>query len=192
MHRHAGTAEARQWATRTLAQWHKIRATTMSQWLAEKTVVTRVSRNMASASRSLQRLARVAGPIGIAVAVGLDAYEISSHVRAYQRGDLSQRQMMVAVASSGGGIVGGVVGAKAGAVAGAWIGSFGGPFAWLTVPGGAIAGGTIGGVLGYYGGSTVTGTIAEAWYAKVDERVKAGVDKWIIRTPYLGLASQSL
>ena len=164
--------------------------TTMKSWLAEEAVLSRVGRT--AVGHSLRRLARVAGPIGIAVAVALDTHEFYSHVIAYQRGDISRRQMTIAVTRAGGGIAGGIIGAKAGAVAGAWIGTFGGPYVWLTVPVGATAGATIGGIFGYFGGSTVTGTIAEAWYAKVDERVKVGIDEWIVSTSYKSLVSQAL
>ena len=46
--------------------------------------------------------------------------------------------------------------------------------------------------IGYYEGSKVTGNIAEALYAKIDERVKKRVDAWIVSTSYEHLVSQSL
>ncbi len=184
------TRTHRRWATRSLSQWDQISRTSMKPALARKSTarfsllqkssksgLARATRT--TASQSLRRVARAAGPIGAAVALAMDSHEIYSHVAAYRRGDMNRRLMVIAVSRSGGGIVG----AGAGAATGAWLGTFGGPAGWITVPAGA----TVGGIVGYFAGSTTTGAIVDAWYSNVDDEVKKEVDQWIVATSYVQL-----
>jgi hypothetical protein len=182
----------RDWAMRSLSHWDQLNRTSIHSVLAlhgkSGLTIGRRSANIglarlarATVSQSVRRLAWAAGPIGGAVAVAIDADEIYSYVAAYQRGELNRRQMVTAVGISGGGIIG----AGAGATAGAWIGTFGGPFAWITVPAGAM----IGGMVGYIAGSTGTGAIVETWYSSLDDDVKVSVDAWIIANSYMQLSN---
>lgn len=177
----------RRWATRSLSQWNQISRTSMERALTRNGTariailrhpfnsgLARMTRT--TASQSLRRVARVAGPIGAAVAFAADSHEIYSHVMAYRRGDMNRRDTIVAVSRSGGGIVG----AGAGAAVGGGLGAFGGPIAWVTIPAGA----TIGGIVGYFTASTAADTITHAWYSNVDEKVKREVDDWIVTTNY--------
>lgn len=188
----ASTRTHESWVTRSLAQWDQIQQTGMTSafgrqksarlGILQRSSTTGLARaTRTTASRSLRRLARAAGPIGVAVALAIDAHEIYSHVAAYQRGEINRRDMVIALSKSGGGIVG----AGAGAATGAWIGTFGGPLIWMTVPAGA----TIGGIVGYFAGSTATGAVAQAWYSSIDEEVKNKVDVWIVATSYSELTS---
>ena len=185
------SSQPKGWAKRSLSQLDDISKTSMTSALgrqstarrsilrrSSKSSLRRVVATAATASQSLRRVAaRVAGPIGFAVALAMDTHEIYSHLAAYKRGDMNRRDMVIAVSRSGGGILG----ASAGAAGGAWLGASGGPFAWVTVPLFAI----IGGGVGYFAGSVTTGAIAHAFYSSVDEKVKKEVDRWIIGSTYM-------
>lgn len=127
-------------------------------------------------------LTRSAGPVGLAVVVAMDANEIYGHFHDYQLGKLSQQQLIIALARSGGGIAGAWAGAAGGAWVGAQIGLLGGPWAWVTVPVGGFIGGAVGGVAGYYGGSYVGEFTAQAWYGSLDKNVRERVSGWITDT----------
>ena len=113
----------------------------------------------------------------------MDAYEIYGHVRDYRLGNLSQREFIIALARSGGGIAGAWAGATGGAWAGAVIGAYGGPWAWVTVPVGGFIGGAIGGVAGYFGGSYAGELTAQAWYGSLDRNVRDQISEWLRETP---------
>ena len=195
----------RRWAREAHDSWEKIRATSMGDWLASDALLTgdtvladdallagkAVSRRRllqrgaveglpeiaeTATGRSLRRLGRAAGPIGIAVAAALDAYELYSHEMAYERGEINRRERNIRLSKS----VGGLAGAWAGMAAGAYAGSFGGPYLEVTVPIGAF----VGGITGYFVGSAATKTVASAWYSHIDDNVLQRVDARIVSTPY--------
>jgi hypothetical protein len=119
----------------------------------------------------LRRVARLAGPIGVAVGVALSAEELARHVLAYRRGEKSYREMCIGISGS----LGGIGGAFAGATTGAYLGAFGGPFAWITVP--ACA--TIGGIVGYMGGSAIGTALANSWFDHIDDRLRHRLTEWL-------------
>lgn len=123
-------------------------------------------------------LALAAGRVAIFVAVAVDAYEIYGYLRDYQRGNLSQRGLVIAMSRSGGGIAGAWGGATGGAWIGAKVGLLGGPWAWVTVPAGSIVGGAVGGIAGYFAGSHVGELTAQAWYGSLDVEVRTAVNQW--------------
>jgi hypothetical protein len=180
-----GGSKAQRWATASLASWDRIRAQNMSTWLGKGTNVRRAlsrsSRGLAartvrqSATRGLARIARVAGPIGAVVATAMDAHKVYAIITGYRSGTLSWRDMVTGLTRTGGGIAG----AAGGAALGAWIGAFGGPVAWLTIPIGAGMGGTI----GYVGGAWAGETATDVWFGRIDTKVRAAVDQWILCTP---------
>jgi hypothetical protein len=185
--------EARPWALRHLAEADQIGEARMTLWLASSPSLRALERASASRLASVEAkqallgrgrvLARAAGRGAIIIAVLIDGYEIYGHVRDYRAGKLSRRELVIALARSGGGIAGAWSGAAGGAWVGGWAGGFGGPVAWVTVPAGAAIGGTVGGILGYFGGSRLGQAGAQAWYGSFDRKLKRRVDEWIQATP---------
>jgi hypothetical protein len=176
------SAAARRSATRHLGRYDQIRSTSMTIWLGRGHAAKVVSRggslaaaraSSVGAARGLGRMARFAGPIGAAAAVAIDAHEMYAVTQAYRAGDVTRRQLVQQLSSTGGGMLG----AAGGAATGAWIGAFGGPFVWVTVPVGA----GVGGIAGYFAGSHVGDAIASGWYGRIDDRVKSQVDAWLVR-----------
>jgi hypothetical protein len=110
----------------------------------------------------------------------MDAAEIYGHVRDYQHGSISRRELHIALARSGGGIAGAWACAYAGAWLGGQIGALGGLFAWITVPAGALVGGAIGGIAGYYAGSYAGDAAAKTFYGSLDKHVRDGVGRWFV------------
>jgi hypothetical protein len=132
----------------------------------------------------LKRIAvRMAGPIGAAIGFAMDFEELAGHVQAYRRGEISHRQMCIALSGS----VGGIGGAAAGATVGAYIGTFGGPFAWITVPLGAL----VGGGLGYMGGSTAGTAAVSACYDWTDGKLQQKFNDWLCNTEVNALVSRA-
>jgi len=182
----------RVWTSRTLASWDLIRSASQGAWVRDPGVVAaglssrgplqvlRAGRRMAAA-RPFRRLTRLAGPVGGAVALTADADELFSEIAAYNRGDVSRRQLLATTVRLGGG----AFGASVGAGAGAWVGAFGGPIAWATVP----AGIGVGGFMGYGAVSSGMNAAADAWYGRIDQSVQAGVDAWLAATSFARLAA---
>jgi hypothetical protein len=189
---HSTQPASKSWAMRHLSRFDQIRQARMGSWLAASSstrALNRVSSTRVAlllekeALRGTRRaLARAAGPVGLALAVAMDANEIYGHVRDYRLGKLSRREFIIALARSGGGIGGAWAGAAGGGWAGAQIGALGGPWAWVTVPGGAAIGMMVGGYVGYLGGSYVGEFTAQAWYGSLDRDVRERVSKWFKET----------
>jgi hypothetical protein len=179
---------ARAWAMRHLAVADQLQRARMERWLSGTPTARAFDRVVAGrlvmvqeeqALRGVRRLVRFTGRAAIVIAVAMDSYEIYGHIRDYRLGKLSQREFVVALARSGGGIAGAWAGASGGAWAGGWIGGLGGPVAWVTVPVGAIIGGAAGGIGGYFGGSYLGQSAARAWYAGLDRRVREQTSTWM-------------
>ena len=194
------TKQTRIWATRTLAHWDQIRATTRGTWLTkqaakESTRAIAVAsqrgtqRALAKAStratviaskQILAKAARYAGPVAMAVAIAIETKDFVDIVFAYRRGDISGKEMgrtaITTVGSIAGGYAGASYGAGAGAVAGAYIGAFGGPVAWATVPIGGALGGLVGfvtgGVAGAMGGGAAASYGANAIFGRIDTEIR--------------------
>lgn len=198
---HSTQPASQMWAMRHLSQFDQLRQARMGNWLSGSSATRALNR--ASSTRialllekqalrgSGRALARAAGPIGLAAAVTVDAYEIYGHVREYRLGNVSQRELIVAVARSSGGVAGAWAGWWAGSSAGAWAGAqlglLGGPYAVGSVPIGAglgwFIGGGVGGFAGYIGGSYVGEFTAQAWYGSLDRNVRERVSGWLKNTP---------
>ncbi len=186
--------QIRAWSVRHLDRFDRILQARMQNWLggsARSRVFGRLfgSRLVAVASKLSLRgagrcLARCAGPIGLAVAIAMDANEMYGHVRDYQRGSISRRECYIALASSGGGIAGAWAGAAGGAWAGGGIGAVVGVvlFDEITIPVGAFVGGVAGGIGGYFCGSCAGDAAARAFYGKLDEKVRNQVNQWVVNT----------
>ena len=180
-----GTPIGRRWAVSQLGHYDQVHVTSMSDWLSgagrRGTATALVKRTalrsavLKTTSRRLTRLVRVAGPIGVAAAAAMDANEVYGQIRSYRAGQITRREMLHGLITSGGGIAG----AAGGAAAGAWVGAFGGPFAWATIPIGA----GVGGIAGYFAGSAVSGNMADAWFERIDEKVKWKIDYWLVSAP---------
>lgn len=180
------------WALRHLPHLDQVRQARMGHWLQGSVTTRTMVRVSATPFALLQGkqalrgagrvFVRAAGPVGTFVAVVLDAHEIYGHVRNYQLGQLSQREFVIAVARSGGGIAGATAGAAGGAWAGAQLGALGGPCAWVTVPAGAVIGGVIGGIAGHLGGSYAAEAATQAWYESLDSIVKEEINHWVKAT----------
>jgi hypothetical protein len=190
---HSNQPSYKAWAMRHLAKFDQLRQARMGHWLSG-TPSTRALDRISSpqlhlfeekqALRGSQRgLMRAAGRIAVFVAVAMDTYEIYGHVRDFRGGKLSQREFIIALARSGGGIAGAWGGAAGGAWVGMQIGAFGGPWAWVTVPAGGVVGGLFGGVVGYFGGSYAGEFTAQAWYGALDRNVRDQVSRWLKETP---------
>ncbi|MCR9291872.1 MAG: hypothetical protein NXI32_04075 [bacterium] len=188
----AGSTAARNWATRTLAQYDQIRASGMTDYLGKTaaqqsrmSIVSTSSRSLGSAKAARSAvlrqtrsevastiIKRSAGRVAVFIAVAMDAKEIFDVEYSYRNGTISVRQRNIQLASTVGGMGGAFAGASGGAVAGAWVGTFGGPFAWATVPVAGFVGGVIGGIGGYWGGSNLASYGATAWYESIDSSVR--------------------
>jgi hypothetical protein len=189
----AGSASSRNWASRSLAEWDRIRATNMSQYLGKtsiqqsKLAILAHQQRGGPQSKSISRSAilrtensrhastlikRSAGRAAVLLAFATDAKELFDVEYAYRKGTISIRQRNTQLASTVGGMGGAFVGATGGAISGTWVGAFGGPFAWATVPVGGFVGGAIGGVGGYFGGSIVASYGANQWYDSIDASVR--------------------
>lgn len=181
------------WAHLHLTQLDQLRKTPMKNWLnpsqPEKAFVRVTSTRVALfekrlALRGAKRVfIRAAGPVGTAVAIASDAYEIYGHARNYRSGKMSRSEFVTAVSRSGGGIAGAGVGAAGGAWVGAQLGALGGPIVWITEPAGFVIGGAVGGIAGYFGGSYAGETAAALWYKSLDKSVRTGVNHWLAVTP---------
>lgn len=197
--RRAGSAEARRWAVRTLAAWDQIRSQSMTSYLGKNVAQQSRSAILANATRSAgsieaaalrqsrllltkKIMQRAAGPIAIAVSLAFDAKEVFDTEYAFRTGAISGRQRNVQLLTTFGGAAGAFAGASAGGAAGMWIGAFGGPLAWITVPVGGFLGTTIGGIGGYFGGSTITGYGASAWYGSIDASVREKFEQYWLAT----------
>lgn len=199
----AGSVSSRNWASRSLAEWDRIRATSMSQYLGKTSIQQSKLAILANQqrgglqSKSISRTAilrtensrhastlikRSAGRVAVFLAFAMDAKELFDVEYAYRKGTISIRQRNTQLASTVGGMGGAFVGATGGAIAGAWVGTFGGPFAWLTVPVGGFVGGAIGGVGGYLGGSTVASYGANQWYDSIDASVREKFELSLLNT----------
>lgn len=189
---HSKSSSARAWAGRQLVAFDRIRDSRMGRWISG-TPRSRASAKLSqtrfriafdkAGSRSVIRaLSRTAGRIAFAVAVAMDAAEVYGHVRDYQQGSISRRELHIALARSGGGIAGAWACAYAGAWLGGQIGALGGPFAWITVPAGVFIGGTIAGIVGYYAGSYAGDIAAKAFYGSLDAHVRDRVNEWFVET----------
>jgi Holliday junction resolvase-like predicted endonuclease len=180
------------WAMRHLSQYEQLRQARMGNWLSASASTRAFDRATSTpidlfeekqALRGVRRgLVGAAGRVAVVVAVAMDAYEIYDHVRDYYHGKLSQRELTIALARSGGGIAGAWAGAVGGAWGGMQLGALGGPWAWLTVPAGGLIGGIAGGVMGYFLGSSVGEFTAQAWYGSLDEQVRKRVSQWLKET----------
>lgn len=177
------------WAMRHLSQLDQLRQARMGNWLSASSSARAFDRISSTqivlleekqALRGARRgLIRAAGRVAIVVAVAMDAYEIYGHVRDYRLGKLSQQELIIALARSGGGIAGAWGGAVGGAWVGMQIGALGGPWAWVTVPVGVVIGSGVGGVVGYLGGSYAGEFTAHAWYGTLDRTVRERVSAWL-------------
>jgi hypothetical protein len=183
---------SRTWAMRHLSRFDQLHHARMRSWLTASSTTRALNRVSGTrvalllekqALRGTGRaLARAAGPVGLASAVAMDAYEIYGHVSDYRLGKLSQREFIIALARSGGGIGGAWAGAAGGGWAGVEIGALGGPWAWVTVPVGGVIGVMVGGTVGYLGGSYVGEFTAQAWYGSLDRDVRERVNRWFKET----------
>ena len=183
---------SKRWAALSLAHYDQIRSMDESLWTGRAGAArSQVLNHTASAgsaralrpaaSKSLSRLARVAGPLGVAAAFAFDARELYAHASAYRRGEIGWRAMVMTATRTGSGVAGAVAGAKVGT----WIGAYGGSAAWITVPGGAL----VGAAAGYCAASSAAGAVTDAWYSRVDEETKQTTDAWLVKTPYHQLNS---
>lgn len=188
----SGKKAERDWATRHLAWWDQIHATSRSGWLAKEasqettkalsTAAKRVpQRALAEASRQasqktgrliLAKAAKYAGPVAMAIAVALEGKEFADIALAYRRGDISYREAGRRGIVAAGGLVGAYYGFGSGAAAGAWVGAFGGPFAEITVPVGTVVGGMIGAVAGGLGGGAAASYGANAFLGDIDSEIR--------------------
>lgn len=188
----AGSANSRQWATKTLAEWDRIKATDMSDYLGKTSTQQSKLAILSNQSRGVNPQAvarkailqteksrlvttfikRSAGRVAVFVSLAMDAKELFDVEYAYRKGTISVRQRNIQLASTMGGMGGAFVGAAGGAATGAWVGTLGGPLAWLTVPVGGVVGGAVGGIGGYFGGSTVASYGANQWYDSIDLSVR--------------------
>lgn len=201
--RRGSTAEVRRLAARSLGRWDQIRAESMSSWLGtsaarqgEKAILVSSARSVGAVEavalsqtrRVLTKkiLQRSAGPIAFVVSVAFDAKELYDTEFAYRRGAISERQRRIQILTTLGGAAGAFAGASAGGAAGVWLGAFGGPFAWITVPAGGLLGATVGGIGGYFGGSSIAGYGAAAWYHSIDAAVREKFElAWLSTSPFI-------
>ena len=204
---------ARRWAGSSLDSLGEIQSTGMADWtghagrpsvrgrnvggggegrsvLRGRAVVGRAA--LASTRRGVRggltkAALRRAGPIAAAVALTVDAKELTSHVLAYRRGTIDRRQMHMAVASTGGGAFGSGAGAWAGSQIGAAVGVWFGPLDWITIPVGMFIGGIVGGVMGYIGGSKGATAVVETVYDHLDDGVCEDLNEWMLGASFLDI-----
>lgn len=170
-----GPEAMQDWAQSTTARLPDIKTTTHASFIRDVTsprlAATRAARQaiatkgtksvIKTTSHCVAKvLVRAAGPVGLAVGVVIDGYDLYVVFDDFTAGRITQEQMIIQVAGIGGGIVGAGAGAFLGAKTGAVIGLIGGPVAWITVPVAAVLGGALGGVLGYFWGKELGETAA--------------------------------
>ena len=161
----------RRWAVRNLTKYADIRADA----LRATTGYLPVQAASLSASRLAMAkvLGRAAGP---AAAISIGGWEVGKNIYLYSRGDVTRRQFYTSTSQ---GLAGGGA-ALAGGYIGGQLGTLGGPFAWLTIPAGAILGAGV----GYWAGSSAAGYASNAWFDSLDETLKEKVMVEILKSGF--------
>ena len=133
-----------------------------------------VAAESGAVTKALPIAARTLAKVGVAadgITRGYQAYQVEQQ---FQRGEISDRDRVVAHAKNGGGMAAGWSGATLLGLQGAAWGSALGPF-------GAAGGGLLGGVAGYFGGEKAAEVVVEYGADAIYAGVNAGRDAagWI-------------
>ena len=127
-----------------------LQATRGTARAAEALEVAATASKAERAMTGLGKAAKVAGPVAVAVDVGVRIYRSHEVEEAYQKGEITREQRNLEHAKNVTGCVGGWAGALAGAEAG---GSVGAAIGTAICPGvGTVIGGAVGGIAGAIGG----------------------------------------